>query len=86
MKYTYQTISESGSFSSPEGTDVSHASSKRDLRRALERWQYSHSRVGSDETQASLLVWKGELDDVQDVYPDFEVTSGPKLGARFSAC
>jgi hypothetical protein len=84
--YTYQTISESGSFSSPEGADVGHARNKRDLRRALERWQDSHDRVGSDEQLASLIVWKGELDDVTDVYPDFEVKPGPRGGVRFEPC
>jgi hypothetical protein len=84
--YTYQTVSESGSFSSPEGSDVEHARSKRDLRRALERWQDDHGRVGSDEQLASLVVWKGELDDVTDVYPDFEVKPGPRGGARFEGC
>ena len=84
--YTYQEVSESGSFSNPEGTDVGHARNKRDLRRALERWQDSHDRVGSDEQLASLIVWRGELDDVTDVYPDFEVKPGPRGGARFESC
>ena len=84
--YTYQTVSESGSFGSPEGSDVEHARNKRDLRRALERWQDAHDRVGSDEQLASLIVWKGEFDDVTDVYPDFEVKPGPRGGARFEGC
>jgi hypothetical protein len=84
--YTYQTVSESGSFSTPEGSDVEHAQNKRDLCRALERWQDAHDRVGSDEQLASLIVWKGELDDVTDVYPDFEVRTGPRGGARFEIC
>jgi len=86
MNYTYQTMSESGSFSSPEGTDVQHATSKRQLRNALERWQDTHSRVGSDECQASLLVWRGTHEDVTDMYPDLEVATGPKMGARFNRC
>jgi hypothetical protein len=86
IMYTYQTVSESGSFSNPEGSDVEHAQNKRDLRRALERWQDDHGRVGSDEMSASLIVWKGELGDVTDVYPDFEVRPGPRGGARFESC
>lgn len=86
MNYTYQECSNSGSFSQPNGTKVNHATSKRQLVSALEYWQDSHSRVGSDERDASLLVWKGTLDDVTDVYPDFEVTSGLRMGAIFTRC
>jgi hypothetical protein len=86
MKYTYQETSESGSFSNPAGSDVSHASSLPQLRRALERWQDSHGQVGSDEKDASLMVWKGELDDVTDVYPDFVLKSGVRGGMVKESC
>jgi hypothetical protein len=80
MNYTYQETSESGSFSQPWGNDVSHASSIKELRHALERWQDSHNRVGSDERDASLVVWKGTLEDVTDVYPEFILKPGPRGG------
>jgi hypothetical protein len=86
MKYTYQTISESGSFSAPWGDDVEHASSVRELRRALEHWQDSHNRVGSDEQDASLMVWKSELDDVTDIYPEFILKGGPRGGVVKESC
>jgi len=86
MNYTYQECSNSGSFSPPNGTNVSHATSKRQLVRALEYWQAWHNRVGSDEREASLLVWEGTLDDVTDIYPDFEVKTGPRMGVTFTRC
>ena len=87
MKYTYQENSESCSFASPEGSDVGHATSLPGLRRALERWQDSHERVGSDEKDASLLVWKkAHHDDVTDMYPDFILRPGPRGGVIFETC
>lgn len=86
MKYTYQTHSASGSLGCPEGTDVGYAANKSDLSWALEAWQDEHHQVGSDSADASLLVWKGELKDVQDLCPDFSVTTGPRGGIRFAPC
>lgn len=86
MIYTLQTISESGSFAAPEGTDVRHASSLADLRWHLDNWSDEHGRVGADESNASLLVWKGRLDDVTDLYPDFIVRLGPRGGLVRESC
>jgi hypothetical protein len=71
--FTYQEVSQSGSFSPPSGTDVHHAHSSDDVEAALEEWGYTHDKVGSRREDASLLVWNGELKDVTDFYPDFEV-------------
>ena len=85
-KYTFQTISECGSFAAPQGDDVHHASSLEVLRSHLETWREEHDRVGSDCEAASLLVWKGDLDDVTDQYPDFEMRLGPRNGAVIIPC
>lgn len=86
MRYTFQTVSESGSFAFPNGTDVRHASSLRDLRWFLDSWMDEHDRVGSDSRDAHLMVWRGHLEDVTDQYPDFELRLGPRGGAIRCAC
>ena len=86
MNYTYQLTSESGSFGHPEGTDVSYATSKKDLVWALDNWCDQHEQVGSDASYASITVWKGRLANVQDQYPDLRVIPGPLGGARFELC
>lgn len=85
MKYTYQEISDSGNFALPSPMDVSHARNKRQLRLALERWADVNGQY-NDERDASLIVWKGELDDVTDIYPEFEMRVGPRGGAIFNPC
>ena len=85
MNYTYQEISDSGNFAMPQPDDVSHATSKRELRLALERWADTNERY-NDRKDASLMVWKGHHDDVTDLCPDFEIRVGPRDGAIFSPC
>jgi len=82
MNYTYQEISESGSFSNPYPDDVKHAKNKTDLRLALARWEYSHYQAGSPEECASLWVCIGTYGDIE--YPDFIVGRGPRGGVVFS--
>ncbi len=84
MNYTIQLHTESGSFSSPEGTDVRHCSSKKDIRWYLESWQDDVQRY-SDEP-CSVLVWKGRHEDVTDMYPDFEATLGVRGGFHLTFC
>lgn len=78
--YTLQQCSESGSFAAPSGTDVYHATNLADLDWYLDNWEEQHDRFGSDSADASLLVWRGRLDDVTDVYPDFQCRRGPRGG------
>lgn len=85
MKYTYQEISESGNWSMPQPEDVHHASSKKELRRALEGWADQNERY-NDRRDASLMVWKGTHEDVTDLYPDFVLKVGPRGGAIFELC
>lgn len=84
MKYTFQTYTDSGCFSNPEGTDLSHADNLKDLRRALERWVEEVERYS--EEKASLLVWKGRLSDVTDLMPDFEANLGKRGGFNLTLC
>jgi hypothetical protein len=80
-KYTAQLCSESGSFAHPEGTQsLRHANNLSDLAWYLENWADQHSRVGSSEHDAYLMVWKGFLKDVTDIYPDFMLKYGPRMG------
>ena len=80
MNYTYQTISESFSFWNPEGSDVRHASNRNTIKWALDDFVARHEQVGADPSMAQVLVWKGHLNDVQDVYPDFIYRKGPRGG------
>jgi hypothetical protein len=86
MSYTVQLVSESGSFAAPYGDDVEHCNSLKELDALLDYWEGQHDRVGSDSTAASLLVWKGKLEDVTDAYPDFEVKRGKRGGLVKSPC
>jgi hypothetical protein len=78
MNYTFQTYTESNCFAAPESTDVKHATSKAQLRRALERWADTVARYA--EEPASLLVWHGKHNDITDLYPSFEATLGKRGG------
>ena len=84
MIYTYQEVTESGSFASPEGTNVLYAKNRGTLEAALYFWKRAHEQVGTDPGQASLLIWVGYLADVTDAYPDYEAKSGPRGGFRMN--
>ncbi len=76
MKYTYQCVSESGSFAPPYPDDIAHADGERELIAALEYWTGQHRRVGSDMNDASLWVCHGTHDSIE--YPDF--IAYPRIG------
>ena len=80
--YTFQQLSDSGSFGYPEGTEVHYASSLQGLRFRLADWAAVHERIGSDSREAVIRVWKGRVPDVTDVYPDFDLRYGPRGGIR----
>lgn len=86
MNYTYQTISESGSFSDPSGTDVHHAANLAFLKWDLSNWIDSHDRVGASPSDACLMVWKGRHSDITDVYPDFILRRGSRGGVVKELC
>lgn len=84
--YTVQLHSLSGSFASPWGDDVKHATSRAHVRELVEDWADEHPRIGADRVDAHALVWKGRLDDVTDAYPDWELTVGPRGGMHWQCC
>lgn len=83
MKMTYQLVSGSGSFSSPEEMEIEHGT-KADARGLLEYWIGEHNMVGSDPADASLLAWVGQHEDITDHYPDYEIKAGPRGGVRWN--
>ena len=84
MTYTILRTSNSCSFAYPEPTDTEVCHSKKELQWILERWQEEHSLVGSEESDASLLIWRGKLEDITDMEPDFQATLGPRGGLQLS--
>jgi hypothetical protein len=79
MVISYQTISASGSFSPPCSTDILYGT-KKSADSILYFWEREHNKVGSDSNDATLLAWKGNLLDIQGIYPDYEITRGKRGG------
>jgi len=87
MKLTVQTHSLSGSFGSPYGDQsLHHVDSKTLAAGVLQDWADEHPRVGADERDAHCLVWVGHHNDVTDLYPEWELTLGPRLGVHWTRC
>ena len=82
MRYTIQLHTESGCFATPQGDDVRHCTSQADIRWHLDNWADTVSRYADAPVEA--LVWRGTLDDVTDVYPDWIATLGPKGGMQLN--
>ena len=82
MRYTIQLHTESGSFSSPQGDDVKHCSNKADIRWYLDDWADTVSRYSEESVE--VLVWRGTLEDVTDVCPDWVATLGPRGGMNLN--
>ena len=79
--YTFQKVSNSGSFAAPDGRQgLCRSSNKRDAGLFMGNWRASHRNVGADERDAELLVWCGRHRDVTDLYPDYRIVSGPRGG------
>ena len=80
MLYTYQEVSDSGSFTSPYPDDVHHTQGKDGLECVLNCWIDSHYRIGADEDAAALWVCKGKHESIE--YPDWVAYYGPRGGFR----
>jgi hypothetical protein len=85
MLYTFQLLADSGSWAMPEPDSVSHATSLDQLRSELEDWADTVGRL-DDPSLASVMVWRGRLDTVQDQYPDFVLRLGPRGGIVWEPC
>jgi hypothetical protein len=82
MRYTIQLHTESGCFATPRGIDVKHCTSKADIRYHLDNWEAMARRLSEEPVEA--LVWRGTLEDVTDIYPDWIATLGPRGGMNLS--
>jgi hypothetical protein len=82
MRYTIQLHTESGCFAAPRGIDVRHCSGQADIRWHLDNWADTVSRYSEEPVE--VLVWRGTLEDVTDVYPDWIATLGPKGGMHLN--
>jgi hypothetical protein len=85
MRYTVQTFSSCGNFAVPQTDEVHRADNKREAEDVLDFWADEVERY-AERQHATALVWKGEYDDTTDVYPDFELTIGPKGGIAWNPC
>ena len=86
MKYTIQTHAASGNWAAPSGRDsLRHVYSKREAADVLNDWAETVGRY-DDERCASALVWVGHHDDTTDLYPDWTLTMGPRLGVVWNRC
>ena len=90
MKYTYQPFINGYGF--PEGRNVLYADSITELKGYLDMEKRQAERLGAAyESEdmpggAQLRVWIGHLEDVTDVYPDFELVFGPRGGIHRTPC
>jgi len=82
MQYTIQLHADSGNWACPSGTDVRHANNKQQAVDLLLDWADTVGRY-DDERCASALVWRGDHDDVGDLYPDYQLVLGPRLGVQW---
>lgn len=82
-KYTVQTFADSGNRANPDGRQsLIWADSLAAVKDAFLDWVDEVSRY-DDPRDAYAYVWKGEyLRDVTDLYPDWKLTLGARLGIR----
>lgn len=81
-KYTVQTFI--AGYSTPEGTDVMHCNSIPEIKRILEREQDRAESYGAGYEPGEALIWKDNLTDVTDRYPDGVATFGPRGGIKIN--
>jgi len=82
MRVTYQAIIDSGSWGAPEGTDV-HFGTKVTAATFLDYWVHQNAAVGGSKEEVYLLAFSGKHADVNDMYPDYKVSFGPRSGVRW---
>lgn len=80
-KYTVQFIV--AGYAMPEGTDVEYYDSLEMIAFGLQCAHDQAESFGAAYAPSEAVIWKGELDDVTDVYPDRLATIGPRGGVRF---
>jgi hypothetical protein len=86
MLYTIQLHANSGNWATPDGRQsLKIAQNKQEVNDLFQDWADTVGRY-EDERCAYAFVWKGELDDVTDQYPDCELTFGPRMGINWIPC
>lgn len=90
MLYTIERVSECGNFTDEtfRRDCLRTAHSRREVAGILSDWAETVGRY-SDERYASLLVYRGRIQPdgeplgplADDIYPDWQVTLGPRGGA-----
>ena len=93
MLYTIARVSECGNFTGEtfRRDSLRTAYSRREVAGILSDWSETVGRYGS-ERDASLLVYRGRIQPdgeplgpgADDIYPDWQVTLGPRGGAVWS--
>jgi hypothetical protein len=82
MAYTIQLHADTGNWATPTGVDVRHALNKHEATELVRDWAEVVGRY-DDAQCAYAFAWKGEHDDVTDLYPDFQVVLGTRLGVHW---
>lgn len=85
MKYTVQLFSDCGNWANPSGSDVRHASNKKEAADLFVDWTETVGRYAM-ESDAYAIVWCGNLSEVTDCYPDWQLRLGPRGGVRWEPC
>lgn len=70
----------------PEGNDVEHFSSLQDAKDALWRRADFDPYYPCQDESAEMVIWRGTLTDVTDLYPDYRLYVGPKGGIKKETC
>ena len=82
MRYTVQFFI--AGYGAPEGGDVEHADSKKEIGRMLQSEHDRAESYGAAYEPSEALIWRGHHDDVTDIYPDASAVIGPRGGVQFS--
>jgi len=87
MFYTVQILADSGNWAAPGGTDsLHHCDSRAAAEAVLNEWADTVERLNERQC-ARALIWLGEyLNDVTDLYPDYELRIGPRHGIQWHEC
>lgn len=72
-------------YAQPNGRDVFHAHSLEQIKRGLQLEHRRAQRYGAAYEPSRALIWRGEMDDITDVYPDLEATMGPGGGVTIAS-
>jgi len=81
MRYTVQFWI--AGYSAPAGADVEHHNNLRSIGAALQREHDQAGQYGAGYEPSECLVWRGEMDDTTDIYPDMHAQIGPRGGVQW---